>query len=92
MTALELARHHIRVNAICPGAIETNIEDSTFERDLSSIRYPITYGEGAVPLTKGVPGTAGQVAQLIWFLATDASNHITGTEVFIEGAQSLLQG
>lgn len=35
---------------------------------------------------------AAQVAELVYFLASDASNHITGTEIWIDGAQSLLQG
>lgn len=92
MTALELARDHIRVNAICPGAIETQIDDSTEARDLESIRPAAEYPEGEVPLTGGGPGTAGQVAQLVWFLVSDASNHISGTEIYIDGAQSLLKG
>lgn len=92
MTALELAKDRIRVNAVCPGAIETQIDDSTEERDLESIRPPVEYPEGEVPLTGGNPGTAGQVAQLVWFLVSDASNHISGTEIYIDGAQSLMMG
>jgi len=92
MTALELAKDRIRVNVICPGAIETEIEDSTERRGLENLRVPVEFPKGDVPLTGGHPGTAGQVAQLVWFLASDASSHITGTEIYIEGAQSLLQG
>jgi NAD(P)-dependent dehydrogenase (short-subunit alcohol dehydrogenase family) len=92
MTALEFAKSHIRVNAICPGAIETNIEDSTEKRNLDSARLPVEFPEGTVPLTGGKSGTAGQVAQLIWFLCSDAATHISGTEIYIDGAQSLFQG
>jgi NAD(P)-dependent dehydrogenase (short-subunit alcohol dehydrogenase family) len=92
MTALELAQHKIRVNVICPGAIETRIEESTEKRDLETVRIPVEFPEGGVPLTHGAPGTAGQVAELIWFLASDWSTHITGTEIYIDGGQSLLQG
>jgi len=42
-------------------------------------------------LTDGKPGTSEQVAQLVLFLASDASSHITGTEVWIDGAESLLK-
>jgi NAD(P)-dependent dehydrogenase (short-subunit alcohol dehydrogenase family) len=37
------------------------------------------------------PGTADEVAELALFLASDASRHITGTPVWIDGAESLLQ-
>lgn len=92
MTALELAKDQIRVNVVCPGAIETNIDSSTQRRDLENLHLPVIFPEGDVPLTGGSPGSAEQVAELIGFLASDAANHITGTEVFIEGGQSLLQG
>ena len=92
MAALELAKHRIRVNVICPGWIKTEIEDSTEKRDLEEIQEPIEFPEGPVPLTDGGPGTAAQVADLVLFLASDAASHITGTEVWIDGAQSLLQG
>lgn len=92
MVALELAAHRIRVNVICPGAIGTDISQSTEERDLERVREPVEFPEGKIPLTDGEPGRAEQVAQLVLFLASDASSHISGTEVWIDGTQSLLQG
>ncbi|UUO06675.1 SDR family oxidoreductase [Blastopirellula sp. J2-11] len=92
MAALELAEQRIRVNVICPGAIETEINDSTLKRDLDDIREPVEFPEGKIPLTDGMPGTALQVADLMLFLASDSASHITGTEIWIDGAQSLLQG
>jgi hypothetical protein len=45
-----------------------------------------------VPLTGGGPGTPGQVAELVKSLFSDAASHISGIEIWIDGAQSLLQG
>jgi NAD(P)-dependent dehydrogenase (short-subunit alcohol dehydrogenase family) len=92
MIALELAPSRIRVNTVCPGSIHTHIDENTSKRDLAQIRTPAQFPAGVIPLTEGEPGTAGQVAELVWFLVSDAASHITGTEVFIDGAQSLLQG
>ena len=92
MLAVELARHRIRVNVICPGAIETDIEESTERRDVEKAKEPVEFPEGRIPLTDGKPGTAEQVARLVLFLASDDSSHITGTPVWIDGGQSLLQG
>ncbi|UBF24094.1 SDR family oxidoreductase [Kovacikia minuta CCNUW1] len=92
MVALELAKYRIRVNVICPGAIETAIGESTQQRNLEKIKEPVEFPQGRIPLTDGKPGTADQVAQLVFFLASDASNHISGTEIWIDGAESLLQG
>lgn len=92
MTALELAKHRIRVNTVCPGAIETRIGDNTTHQNLEEIREPVIFPEGEIPLTRGKSGSSEQVARLIWFLASDLSDHVTGTEVYIDGGQSLLQG
>ncbi|WP_438448864.1 SDR family oxidoreductase [Gorillibacterium sp. sgz5001074] len=90
MAALELATYKIRVNAICPGAIETNIGENSQEMpDVKDIRIPIQYPEGNQPL-EGKAGKPEQVAELVLFLASDDSSHITGTEVYIDGAESLL--
>lgn len=92
MVALELAKDRIRVNVICPGAIETNIDENTQQRDLDKVREPVNYPQGSIPLTEGKPGSSEQVAQLVLFLASDTSSHITGTEIWIDGAESLLMG
>lgn len=92
MIAVELAPHKIRANVVCPGAIETNIGESTEQRDLEEIKIPVEFPEGKIPLTHGDPGKSEQVAQLVLFLASDAASHITGTEVWIDGAESLLKG
>lgn len=92
MAALELAKHRIRVNVICPGAIATGIDDSTEKRGIKREVEPVAYPKGKIPLTDGEPATAEQVAQLALFLVSDAASHITGTEMWIDGAESLLQG
>ena len=93
MVALELARYKIRVNVICPGSIETRIGENTERRNTDSVRYRVEFPDGdKIPLTDGKPGSSGQVADLVMFLASDASSHISGTEMWIDGAQSLLIG
>jgi NAD(P)-dependent dehydrogenase (short-subunit alcohol dehydrogenase family) len=92
MLALELAQYKIRVNVICPGAIETEIDDNTEKKNIEKAKEPVEFPEGSIPLTDGKPGTSNQVAQLVLFLSSDDSSHITGTEVWIDGGQSLLEG
>ena len=92
MIALELAPDKIRVNAICPGAIESEIEDNTERRNTEAAEVPADYPEGRIPLTDGAPGRPEQVADLVLFLASDQASHITGTSVWIDGAESLLLG
>lgn len=92
MIALELAKHRIRVNVICPGSVRTNIDESTKPVNLEEIREPVEFPAGVVPLKRGEPAEPADVAKLVWFLASPASAHISGTEIFIDGAQSLFQG
>lgn len=92
MVALELAPHRVRVNVICPGAIDTEIDDNTEQRDLERVRTPVEFPEGGEHPLRGEPGTSEQVASLVLFLASDASDHVTGTEMWIDGGESLLKG
>ena len=94
MVAPELAPHRIRINAICPGAITTNIDENTEKRNQDRVKVPVSFGGPSKHqlLTGGQPGTAEQVARLVLFLASDAADHITGTEMWIDGAESLIRG
>ncbi|MGA9288044.1 MAG: SDR family NAD(P)-dependent oxidoreductase [Anaerobacillus sp.] len=90
MAALELAQYHIRVNAICPGAIETNIDQNTEKKkSVEKIEIPVEYPEGSHPLEQK-SGSPKQVADVVYFLASDASSHVTGTAMYVDGAESLL--
>lgn len=91
MLAVELGPDKIRVNVVCPGAISTEISDNT-KAENDDVKIPVEYPEGHIPLTGDKPGTAEQVGELIAFLASDQARHISGTELWIDGAQSLLQG
>jgi NAD(P)-dependent dehydrogenase (short-subunit alcohol dehydrogenase family) len=90
MLAVELAKHKIRVNVVCPGKIDTEISDNTEKRDTQEAEVPAEYPAGPIPLTGQEPGTSEEVAELVLFLASDRARHITGTPVWIDGGQSLL--
>jgi 3-oxoacyl-[acyl-carrier protein] reductase len=80
--ARELAPYNINVNAVCPGSIDTPmVRESTPEpKIIESI--------GKIPW--GRLGTAQEVANLVLFLASDASPFITGASIDINGAQLML--
>lgn len=89
--ALELGPRKIRVNAVCPGAIESEIDDNTDRRGTEKTEIPVEFPEGDIPITGGKPGKAEDVAEAVLFLVSDASRHITGTPVWIDGGQGLLR-
>ena len=75
--ALELAQHNIRVNAIAPGYIETDIN-----RDFLK-------SEAAARMIKNIPqrrpGTVDDLTGVLLLLASDASAYMTGTVVAVDG-------
>ncbi len=89
--SLELGRYGIRINAVCPGAIDTSISDNTDTRRQEETEVPVQFPEGDIPLTGGVPGTIEDVAEVISFLLSPASRHVTGSPVWVDGGQSLLR-
>lgn len=89
--ALELGPRKIRVNAICPGAIESEIDDNTEQRGTEKTEIPVEFPKGDIPINDGKPGAARDVAEAVLFLVSDASKHITGTPIWLDGGQSLLR-
>ena len=92
LIALELAKFRIRVNTICPGIFQSNIMTATRSRHTRYLRLPVVLPKGGVPLTGGHPAKADQIARAVWYLASDLSDHVTGTEIYVDGGQSLLIG
>lgn len=93
--AVELGSARIRVNAICPGWIQSEIDDNTFPRNVESIEMRPSWDKfprGPIPMTGSKPGDPTEVGKLVAFLASDDARHISGTEVWIDGAESLLIG
>lgn len=89
--ALELGKSGIRVNAVCPGAIETNINDNTTIREASETAVPVEFPVGDIPITGGKVGRSEDVASVVLFLASDQSRHVTGTPIYVDGGQGLLR-
>lgn len=75
--AKELGASGIRVNCVCPGMISTTFHD-TFTKD--AVRANVAAG---TPLKR--EGQAGEVADLVHYLASPGSSFLTGTSVDING-------
>jgi NAD(P)-dependent dehydrogenase (short-subunit alcohol dehydrogenase family) len=88
--ALELGRHNIRCNAICPGFIKTNIQESTEKRDTEKIEIEVELPEGSPAIDQGA-GDPTEVADVCVFLASDLSRHVSGVEIYVDGGASLLR-
>ncbi len=91
MAAVELARWDIRVNVLLPGGVRTNIRERTYQRNLDRVRYDIKRPERFPPL-HGRPASTEEVAELVLFLASDAGRYISGAEIVIDAAATLLLG
>lgn len=82
--AQEVGEARIRVNSVAPGAIATAINEET------------TQGEAGKALLKLIPygriGAAEDVANAVVWLASDLSDYVHGTTLFIDGGMSLYPG
>lgn len=83
--SLELAQHGIRVNAVCPGPIETGM---TRKIPRESEAYEALRSH--IPLQRW--GTAREVGNLICFLASDLSSFVTGAIVPCDGGVTASSG
>jgi len=90
MIALELGRHNIRCNAICPGMIHTNIQQRTEQRNTEQIGIEVELPQGSPAVDQGV-GDIFEVADTCLFLASDMSRHVSGVEIYVDGGASLLR-
>lgn len=74
--ASELAEHNIRVNAIAPGVIKT---------DMTAVIPTEVFQKLCARIPMGRPGLPSEVAGVMLFLASDLSSYVTGQIVRIDG-------
>ena len=79
--AAELLPHHINVNVIAPGWIDTPGEHATFGSDLIA--------QAAPSLPWGRLGTPEDIGRAAVFLCSDDADYITGTELVVDGGLCL---
>jgi len=84
--ALDLAPQRVRVNAVNPGVVVTNLHK---RGGMDETRYAafLEHSKATHPL--GRPGTPEEIADLIAFLVSPASSWITGETIAIDGGRHL---
>ena len=79
--AASWGRQGIRVNAIAPGFFHSRLADTAIE-----------YAEPAIKARNPIPrvGAAGELKGVAVFLASDASNYITGQTIVVDGGRTIV--
>jgi NAD(P)-dependent dehydrogenase (short-subunit alcohol dehydrogenase family) len=87
VAAADLARHAIRVNAVQPGFINTNIFTSSLDlsgqAEVMAKAAIAQMSRAAQPVARG--GQPDDIAQAVLFLASDAAAFVTGTSLLVDG-------
>lgn len=83
--AQEFAKHRIRVNSVAPGAIRTPINTAAWETEeaLKNLLDLIPYGRIGEP---------EDVGQAVLWLASDLSDYVNATTLFVDGAMTAYPG
>ncbi|TMD51773.1 MAG: glucose 1-dehydrogenase [Chloroflexi bacterium] len=77
--AVQFARQGVRVNALCPGPVETPLLMRLFESD------PAAYERRRVHLPMGRLAKAREIANAALFLASDESSYVNGATFLVDG-------
>jgi NAD(P)-dependent dehydrogenase (short-subunit alcohol dehydrogenase family) len=87
----EVARNGVRVNAVCPGPIETDmihrIEEQVDPADPAAVGRRYQAG-----LPSGRYGTAEEVASVVLFLCSDLASNVSGAQYVVDGGRTAVGG
>jgi 3-oxoacyl-[acyl-carrier protein] reductase len=78
--AVELAAFGVRVNAVCPGYIQTPMSEA-----IDSPEFTARFVDRYIPMNR--PGKPEEIAPIFLFLASDESSFITGQTIVADGGQ-----
>jgi NAD(P)-dependent dehydrogenase (short-subunit alcohol dehydrogenase family) len=87
--ALDVARYGIRVNALCPGWVDTPFNDP-YTRQMGGREVLERSIANVVPM--GRFATAEEIAEIILFMVSDRSSYMTGHALVADGGESLAGG
>ena len=77
--AVQFARENIRVNALCPGPVNTPLLQELFAKD------PERAARRLVHIPMGRFGEADEIAAAVTFLASDDASFVTATDFLVDG-------
>lgn len=84
--AVDYGRHGVRINALCPGWVDTPFNDP-FIRQMGGRAAIESYIRDKIPL--GRWATPDEIAEAILFLASDRSSFMTGHALVLDGGESI---
>ena len=84
--ALELARHGVRFNCVCPGEVDTPMLRSAGRAVPLTDAQALEMGQRVVPM--GRLAQPHEIAQVALFLCSDAASYMTGAMVYVDGGYS----
>jgi NAD(P)-dependent dehydrogenase (short-subunit alcohol dehydrogenase family) len=89
--AIELAPHHVTVNALCPGTVETDMVLA--EEEAEAVIRGVTVADVRARLLAAVPSgrlcSPADVADLVVFVASPAAAYLTGQAICVNGGSIL---
>ena len=85
--SIDLGPKNIRVNAVCAGTIRTPLVDNLFQQfaDVNHCSIEKYWEEENKLYARGSAGDPSEVAEMIYFLSSDASSFCTGGHYLVDG-------
>ena len=88
-TAAEVGRQGVRVNAVCPGPIDTDLMDALHRGVNPQEPYAVkAFNVGRNPM--GRYGDPAEVAKVVAFLASDGASYVNGAAWVIDGGRTAI--
>ena len=89
VTAVEFAKHGIRVNTVVPGQLHTPMVEARLAGQRAGGDVDVSLKQRLARIPLGFMGDGRDTANAVLFLASDEARFITGTEIVVDGGMSV---